>query len=429
MIILCDPQCKGIMHEKINSGFIKGFRLAYPNSKIIFFAHATHITAVKDIFRSNEIEIENIEYQPIDFETQMTKIYCFSGIIRYFYLLKKIFNRILAEKSSKIFFLSNNPIILCALKILKQRARYKNICCSVVLHGEFENIGKTDTLINQSDDENPKKIIKKWLDRLANFLKRLSKKIFQPLTSGRIIYSLAFKKIFSVKRMMLWRHSGHYKYIALSSHILDNAQNYLDVKRLNFQVVTMPIIFSKIDTSSHNDFIKFAIFGSGDEKQLLRLLTALSQRKITKPYEIRIISLNDQGTEGFKNVTRVRQGEILTRKEMEDQLPDIDIFINLYDSTRYKLSCSASIFEAFAYFKPVLHLNNDCYNYYNQPERPIGYRCDSFNEYVKKMQELIENYSLYQDQFKIFRKNILVCRQEYAIENNLESLKKSFDFS
>ena len=118
MIIICEPQCKGMSHEKVNSGFIYGLRLAYPEQKILFFAHASHIQAIKEIFELDNIMIDHIEYRSIKFNAN--KAYNIFGIIRYYFLFQGIFKELLYLKVSKIIFLSQNPIILFTIKKLKQ---------------------------------------------------------------------------------------------------------------------------------------------------------------------------------------------------------------------------------------------------------------------------------------------------------------------
>ena len=63
MIIVCEPECRGTAHEKINSAFLYGVRLAYPDDKILFFAEEGHIAAMKENFKRDNAVINNIEPQ------------------------------------------------------------------------------------------------------------------------------------------------------------------------------------------------------------------------------------------------------------------------------------------------------------------------------------------------------------------------------
>ncbi len=443
MIAICEPQCQGISHENVNSGFIYGLRLAYPQEKIVFFADITQFQAIQDILENTKVLTDNIECRPIKFNPRRS--FCIAGIIKYYLLFKKIFGELLSLKVDKIFFLSTNPIILYTIKKLKQQDRFKNIFCTFVLHGELEDISNVDyrdpyvpVVKNQIAISNSSglkagiiKLVKYRHKILPFVIKKILfviRKILLPFFWLYSKYKLVFKIIFRVKKIIMWKHSNHYKYIVLSPHIVNNAKDYLDTDYLNFQTIIMPIVFAKPCPPANNQFIKFAVFGYGDSAQMNKMLTLLSTKKISNPYEIRIISMDRNGTDGFPNINFISNGKVLNRKEMEKYAQDIDMFINVYDNTRHKFGCSGSIFESFSYLKPVLHLSNDGYNYFNKIEKPIGFRCENLNGFVEKMVDIIDNYCSYKNDFIFFRNNILEYRLEYAIENNLNALRRSFSF-
>lgn len=426
MIIICEPQCKGISHEKVNSGFIYGLNKAYSKDKTLFFADKSHFRAIQSIFKTNGVNIKNINLFPIKFNSDAS--FSLGGVARYYLLLQKVFDRLLTLGESKIFFLSVNPVILYTVKKLKQKAKYKNINCTFVLHGELEDVA------NKKFKEPYSPVIKSRSDAarlikhpgiLLLFLKNLISSPFLKLYSR---YSLFFKERFRTKEMMMWQHSNQYKYISMSPHVTRNAGKYLDTNYLNFHTIIMPVIFEKPNLAPDNKNIKFAVFGYGDSAQMNRMLTLLSRKKISKNYEIKIIGMDGRGTEEFFNVNHIGKGKVLSREEMENAAKDVDIFINLYEKNRHRFGCSLSIFESLSYVKPVLHLSNDGYNYFNKPEKPIGYRAENLDKFVEKMYDMIEHYPKYKKDLTAFRKNILDYRRQYAIENNLDKLKASFTF-
>ncbi len=433
MIIVCEPQCKGISHEKVNCGFIYGLLLAYPKEKILFFAEESHFKEVESLFKDNAISTKYLKHISINFNAN--KSFSFTGIIQYYILFKKIFNKTLFYRQQKILLLSSNPIIIYVIKKLKQQNKYKKLCFTFVLHGELEDI------VNKNYKKPYVPTVEKKLDPLSfgeiiiKLIKNSNKiptlfleNISQPFIKLFSVYSLIFKNIFRTKNMMMWRHSNQYNYISMSPHVTENAKKYIDTDYLNFHTIILPIVFAKPSFITNNEYIKFAVFGYGDSAQMKKMLTILSNKKIKKPYEIRVISMDSRGTDGFKNISRLSNGNILTRKEMEEALPDIDVFINLYDKTRHKFGCSLSILESFSYLKPVLHLSNPGYNYFNKPRRPIGFRAENINEFVNIMCDMIENYHLYKNKLRIFRRNMLEYRLKYAIENNLDKLRYSLTF-
>ncbi len=431
MIVVCEPQCIGIDHEKVNSGFLYGLSLAYPKEEIAFFSDTSHFQKIADIFKTNKISSKCIKHFPIRFN--VASRFSITGIIRYYLLAKKVFDKTLTLGTDKVFFLSTNPIILYAIKRLKFRSKYKNISCTFVLHGELEDIANKDykepykPVITDAKIY-PRRVIKTLLNHPGWVFMFILKKILWPFVVLQSNYSMIFKRRFRTKKIMMWKHSRQYKYISLSPHVTKNASKYLDTKYLNFYTIYLPIIFIKPFSLPNNKYIKFAVFGFGDSAQMYKMLSLLSKKIIKKPYEIRIISMDDRGTDGFENITHVGNGNVLTRKEMEESARDIDIFINLHGKWRHRFGCSLSIFEALSYLKPVLHLSNPGYNFFNKQQKPIGFRCENLDEFTNKMCHIINNPGLYKKQLKIFRKNMLEYCKEYDIVNNLESLRESFTF-
>jgi len=435
MIVVCDPVIKGISHEKINSGFIYGLRLAYPDEKILFYADEFHITEIKNIFISYNVVIDNIDYFPIRIYNQ----YSVSGMIGYSRLFIKIFNNMLSDNVDKIFFLCFDSVLFYIIKQLKRLGKYKNIKCTSVLHGSFEQIRFTQYTeipilqpapaksINQNVSQKIRSV--NYMELPSKILKVLKSRINKWINVFIITkYQLMFLKIFHVPKILMYRHSNHFKYIALSPHILNNARNYLNIEFLNIYAITMPMIFIRQNVNIHNQYIKFAIFGYGDSYSLSQISGKLSEKKIGNQYEIRIIGMDARGTNDNPNIWCVSPGRVLNRSEMEKFVDDIDIFLILYKKDRYQLGCSASILEAISYIKPILHFDNDCINYFNKPDSPIGFQCESLEAYVDKMVELINNYPEYLTCLELFRKNIITLRNKVAINNNLDQLRESFSF-
>ncbi len=427
MIVVCEPQCKSISHEKVNSGFLYGLRLAFPDDKILFYADQTHIDAIKNILNHDKIKIGNIEYAPIKF-VNTESIYAF---VRYNWLLAKIFAEVIALNLNEIFFLSFSPKILYLIKKLKQKNKFSSLKFSFVLHGDFENIAKKDSAVNSDPDDFDfpglkatlkDKLLKLSLADVPKKALSVSKKITGKLT-GPFINK--FNRNFTNEKIMPWQHTADYKYIALAPYILTNAAAYLDVDELGFSSVVLPTVFAPPIPQPENDYPKFAIFGFGNPKKLRRILSKLSQKDIAKPYEIRIIGM-DSGLEMFRNVFCPSPGKRLPRDEMEKYALDIDLFLNLYTKNQYRLSCSNSILESLSYMKPTLHFDNDCLNFFDTKDLPIGICCDNDEQYVAAMIDIIENYGKYHNKFSSFRENILSLRDKYAIENSVTEIKSSF---
>jgi len=429
MIIICDPINKELSHEKVNSGFIYGLRLAYPQETIRFYADITHIEAIKNILIHDNISINSIEYIPIKFRD----LYSIRGMLTYHSLFKKMFSDVLETGVNKIFFLSFSPMILYVIKKLKQKNKFLKMKFTFVLHGSFESIANgydkpTELSLPIKKMKNEYIIDIKYKLQIIRQTKIIDlPKIIAPFINRFILPRyLISTKLFTDRKMLLWKHSDDFKYISLSPHVIINAEKYIDVKKLNIYTVVLPTVFAEPTSQPNNEYVKFAIFGYGNPLMLHNVLFQLSQKELKQPYEIRIIGMDYKGTDGFPNVTCPSPGKRLDRNEMEKYARDIDVFLILYDRSRYRLSCSGSILESLSYTKPILHFNNDCINAFNKPENPIGICCNSLEEFVSKMEDIIENYETYIHEFQTFRKNILKLRNECAIENSLTQLKDSF---
>jgi hypothetical protein len=423
VIVICEPQCREISHEKVNSGFIYGLRLAFPEEAIKFYADISHIQAIKEILIHDKVAVEDIEYMPIKFRSSFSIV----GMAAHYFLFSRIFSETLASKTDRVFFLSFSPTILYVIKRLKQRRKYVNMKFAFVLHGDFENIS-SETYQPEPPTTPPASNIDKIRQtKLGDLPRRISRFLGRRLDS-RIVkpWQSAIAGLFPTKGMIEWKPSDDVRYIALSPHIAPNAGEFIDVKRLNMHTVVLPTVFAEPFPMPNNAYPKFATFGYGNSTMLWRILLELESKGTKKPYEIR--GMDTGGTDGFPIVTCPSPGKRLTRAEMEEQAQDIDMFLILYEENRYRLSCSGSILESLSYMKPVLHFNNDCVNTFNKPDSPIGFRCNTTEELASMMVDIIENYQKYTYEFQTFRENILKLRKECSIENSVVQIKNSFSW-
>jgi hypothetical protein len=431
MIIVCDLLCKSMSHEKVNSGFIYGLSLAFPGEAIRFYADASHIEAIKKILVHDQILIENLEFKPIKASINVTMI----DVVVGYFILFKIFTEVTKLNLNKIFFLSFSPEILYVIKKLKNIKQFAQLKFTLVLHAGFESIANDaclyPSIILPRAKISPSTKYSLFGKIIRTKPKDLPKKVYHKILS--LLPKASWLKrapvFFDVKRMMESSHSSDYRYIALSPHIVNNAGKYIDLHKFNFYTVILPTNFVKpAAVSSKNEYARFATFGYGDSLVLHNIAYLLAQRNITRPYEIRIIGMDNRGIEGFPNITCTSKGEVLARDEMERQAADIDAFLILYDKARYRLSCSGSMLESLSMIKPIIHFENDCINQFNTIENPIGFCCSSLDEYVSKLVDIIENFDSYRSTFANFRKNILKLREDCAIHKSVPQLRESFSW-
>ena len=423
MIAICEPQCKSFSHEKFNSGFIYGLRLAYPQDKLLFYADLSHIDAIKRIWKWNGIDIGDIEYIPIKFQDTGSP----GAFIQYCFLFHRIFSDMAVLGLDKLFLLSFNSQNLYVIKRLKQCQKFSDIKFTLVCHGVFEAIA----------DDRGERMSLQYVEK-RSIIERIRKagwvglprKVINVI-KGRYDAVVAYWndicwKWLPFKKILLWRQSADFKYILLATQAIVNVRKYIDVKNFNFYTVVLPTIFSEAVPRGRNEHVKFAVFGYGYSAMLQKVLACLSTKKLNSSYEIRIIGMDGRGTEGFPNITCPSAGRPMSREEMEKNVTDIDMFLILYDKGLYKLTCSGSLIEALSYVKPILHFDNDCINTFNKKENPIGICCDSVESMAAVMEGIINNYSGYVPKLEGYRNNMLALRKQVAIENNLQQLRDSF---
>jgi hypothetical protein len=342
--------------------------------------------------------------------------------------LKKTLN----QGVDKIFFLSFSPSILFSIKALRKINIFSGLKFNFVLHGNFETIAddsykyKMNLPVSSLPSSYKVNLTKKLRKiGLKNFpkivIRKFTKIIFDAIPSGN-------NGFFSIKNLMTIWHSDDYRYIALSPHAASNAKKYIDIETIKVFSVILPTNFVKAKPFNKNSHVKFATFGFGDSLVMHNLAKMLSQRKISRPYEIRIIGMDSRGTEAFPNVIPTSEGRQLERWHMEFLAEDIDAFLILYDKSKYRLTCSGSILESLSLIKPIIHFDNDCINYFNKEALPIGFKCNNLVEYIDKLVDIIENYDSYHNQFKGFRRNIEILRKECSVESYAPQLRVSFSW-
>lgn len=383
MIAICEPQCIGFEHEAVNSAFVYGVRLAFPDEQIILFADQSHIDAIKRIFILNNIAIDNIEYRPI--KVRKVTYFTFSATFISLILFRKLFKELENLGVEHLLLLSISSDGLYAIKMLK----LKSISCSIVLHGVFEWITK--------GPYNPYKTI-------------------------------IHRKVLNFKSAIQWRHSNNYNYIALSPHILNEANKYISTEKYNISAIPHPFIFSKkTNPIQKNEHIKFATIGKGSPTKV-KYITNLLNKNNNLKYEIKIIGKSIEGLEGLNNINCVSSNKRLTRNEIEKHIKDVDIILILYNDDEYLLSCSGALFETFAYVKPVLFLSNPCIGYFNSIGN-FGYECKDLDELIEKMKYFIINYKQIDHELDIIRNNIINFRDRIDIRNEANKLRNFIDTS
>ena len=423
MIVIYEPLCKKFSHEKINSGFIYSFRKAFPGEKICFYAHVSHLKAIKSIFTNDKIRVNDIVYKHL---TISGSVNLFSFVINTYNLLK-IRKELLSHSEFKVFLTSHNSLILYIIKTFRV---FRPIKFYLVLHGSFEEINTGELTIESNQVlkyQIPKKTIVKRLSGLSlrkvifyfGYLTMKVSKLFS-------VFSYFYSRKYNTGEVIKYGSNDNIVYIVVSEHIIKNVEKIMEFKGLSLRYHFYPNVFFKSTLRPQNKTVKFGVFGYGDPVVLYNVAKVLESCDIREDFVIRVIGMDNTVSTFFPFIENPSNGLSLTRNQMEDLVSDIDVLLILYSNQKYRLSCSATIVEALSYCKPIIHFKNDCISYYNSSDLPIGFEANSIDEFVSYMVRAINDFESFKSEVSVFRKNIKSLRKTYSIECHYNNLAQIF---
>ena len=426
MIFVVEPICKNMSHEKVNSGFISGIRNAFPEEIIRIYAHESHICALNRIFAIDGTNLNSLEFVPTKFADAST----FFGFVKSIFFFRSILANARLNGTNRLFFLSFNPQFLFVLKLLSLKFRFANF--ALVLHASFESLAAPIRFNLALEQENlpTKSLSEKIKSNNIYYLPMLALHALRRKFAFSGPWKFFVQKVFTDRRLMYWMPSPRFRFIALGPHVAKNASSLIGEMPFEIVSITLPTVFSKMPTVSLGEPVKFAVFGYGNSLVLHNVLLKLRERanEINRGYEIKVISMDSRGTDGFQYVTKAETSGPLDRKHMEKMAEDVNFFLLFYSENQYRLSCSGAILEALSYSKPILHFNNDCINAFNKSDSPIGYCNKTVDEFVNRMISIINSPLEFAKDFEIFKKNIRILRSVHSIEGSLGKIRNSLSF-
>lgn len=424
MIFVCEPLCKKFSHEKVNSGFLTTIAKAYPEEEVLLFADKTHSDNLREVLIIDNI---NLKFKNIDVDYGNS--HTVFGFILLFYKMYKLLNEVSCSREKRLFFLSYNTHILFVLIFLtKNIKRFEEIKFLIVLHGSFESIATNKVSNNRFENkknEKQKSVFEK-INKNGFFgsLRIVIKKIIE-IVESKIALMPRLTKMFFDEKAILEKTNKNFRFLALSPHVKNNATKY--ISGIDIHYTYLPTNFKQNNKTIINDNLKLAVFGYGNNSKLVELATILKSYNV-KNLEIRIVGMDNRGIEDFDFIKCMSPGKPLLRSQMEQFISDIDAFLILYPLGTYELSCSGSIFEAFSYEKPIIHLKNTCISFYNNKEQPIGLESSSVENLAQIILQASNDRNVFKEKLKIFKANIARKREEYCIDANVHYFKAAFEF-
>lgn len=408
MIVLIEPQCIGFAHEQVNAGFLRGYLLAYPEEKIIYFAEKEHINCIREILNSFSISSKEIDFV----EAEIPDANRLSSIFRYYFLIKKVFHYAYEEKCNRIAFLSIHTYSLIPLKVLLKFRYNRFFKIHIIIHGIIESVKKSNYLISWDSSNKVLNLTSKYFWFLGA----------EPLSNPGPCNNFLYEKLF--KSSLNLFGNKNITYFVFRPDSLNKIKELLPKIKQYFDCIDHPYLYTKKNLECkllHSDIKVFATLGQGNLNAVNEVVRDISQSiSSSDNFEIRIVGgKTNQESGDFEQIKITGKNRALTREEIEKQMIDVHYVLFFYSDDFYELMTSGSFFDAISYKKPIIFMKNNCFDYYYK-NFEFGYRCNNIIEIIGCMKKIISGGD---NNYKKFESEIIRMQMNTSIENNYLKLR------
>lgn len=370
-IIVIEPQCSGFEHVPFNAALLHTFWLAYPSYQIIFCGEQTHIDYVRE-----EIErihsIERIDFRTIRIPDRKSSDW--RRVPLEFSMCNRIFAEILSMHAKSLIFCSVTNTNLLTLKFLMRTKRF-NLPTVAVVHGCLSGIAGRQARRPWN-----------WIIGLSRVLALPHPRNLRLIALGDSILNNLVKAL--PKSKSQWSSLNHV-YLWPSNelerchepHAMDQPVRfgYLGASSKGFDTFCQ----LAADVAASKEIAQFIMAGfySGpaEEKRACQYISDIPDR----PFP---------------------------RKVFEDRVNWITYVVWTAKPDHYRLTASGTFLDALAFMKPGIYLRNDYIEHYFHQMGDIGYLCDSYEEMVSTIREIISEFptTRYQQQVENIRKGRII---------------------
>jgi glycosyltransferase involved in cell wall biosynthesis len=352
MILVCEPQCKGLEHAEVNAAMIAVVKKALPSEDIIFFAEKEHSIYVNKALDSQSIRVSN-RFLNIPHRNRCNLIM----FPRESMIIRKVFTFAAKNGISRVLFCSITSPQLISIKTLSNR--HKSIKCLIVLHSILETISKPPSAIID---------LPFWL------------RIWMPLCNTRQI-----------------------QFLVLGDPILNELAKELPTIKGSVHSIDLPYFYKNTFISNiyKNKIIKFGFFGVGSENKgfdlFIKLAKEIRNSKFGKRSEFILIGRNISkiSKEELKDyVITPSSDKPLDRAKFDEIAGKIDYIILLHKARYYRFTASGVFFDALLYIKPIIAIKTSFFDYYFNKLGDIGYLCDNYEELRDVVLNIISTYPI-----------------------------------
>jgi hypothetical protein len=375
MIILVEPQCRGFEHAEVNTALLKTYQTAFPNDDIWFLGEIVHINYVKQI--SYEQKCAGINFKEVSIPIlENSKLKRLKSEWKF---VKNVFSFSKKIKCKNILFASiTNPGLFC-------------IKFFTLLNKEIKVIVIPHTILESITHE-------------ISFYPKFSIPWFRfnllILNSPNLIYLLY----------------GEINGIELAK-ILPSIRHQI-------KAIDLPYFFNKKAQNiihSNDNILRIGYFGVVHSGKGADKIFEIAKQVNTKlgnqsPEFVMIGKVSDLEISNLSaNILFPSPHTPLDKEDFENYANKLDYSIFCFSQKSYRLTVSASFYDAIAFIKPIIALRTPFFEYYFNKLGDIGYLCENYKEIEDLIIEL--NQHKISNRYKQQCKNIQEKRHLLDIEN------------
>lgn len=379
----------GVHHSEINAAVIAIFLNNNPTEKIHFFCGDEHYKIICGLLVDHNIDTSNLIHHRLDPYDDFVRDY---KLLFFDYnVVRDIFKYAIKNLEHKVVFLYTSTFLLYFIKLFC--FFYKNISVTSCLHGDLERID---------------------LKAYTNSFKKNKFFVF--------FYAL----IFGLRIPMSIHTPRNLKYIVYGESIKKNVIKIIPTLNPYIQAVPHPYLYKKIKENNIliNNKINFGVIGLSSNrknipylKKLIDKLMQVDNNNFNIIFSGRI--LDEDFYRSLLTLKFVQQNSLSTKVISNDKrnslISCMDYSLCTYQYNSYKLIASGAFMDAINFEKPLIAINNDYISQYFYRYGNIGYLLDSYEEFEKKILDIINNFPY--DEYKLQVSNIKKIKAQENIKN------------
>jgi hypothetical protein len=385
MILLCEPQCKGLEHVDFNAAVLATVHCAFENEQIVFFAEREHLASVRN--RLTGFLIDNVSYHEIDAIGKVDKQY--KRALREFEICWHIFHYAHKNGINKVLYCSTTSASLIATKILL--FFYSDLKCITIPHSILLTIIKWP---------------RRWLLGIP----------------------------FWFKTALLLKNPDRLRYLIIGGFTKEWLKEQLPTIEKKLLSIEMPYLFkhkNNIIINNERQTIRFGFFGFGSIDKGIELFIKLSediQKTHTRIIPELVLIGNTYKTEpgmNFGCVYMPSPYKPLSTDDYEKYAKSVDYSIILYNPETYNIMHGASIMDSLEYCKPIIAIRSLLVELYFKEMDDIGYLCGNYDELIKTVLSILNEFP--NERYKQQCNNILKGRESLLPNTISTTLRKEIN--